>query len=87
MCRSTFTLLVSSSIKVRSISIPPSVLPDVSRSDHDSYNILGYDALMLNNTAEYRNRNYHKKTDTPDTLDYKKMTEVVIGVFGTILGL
>ncbi len=77
----------NSSIKVRSISVPKEILPDVSRSDHDCYNILGYKALMINNTSEYRNKNYHKKTDTPDTLMYDKMAEIVKGVFSTVVKL
>ena len=32
---------------------------------------------MLTDTAEFRNPNYHMPTDTPDTLDYEAMSEVV----------
>lgn len=77
----------NSSINVRVLSVPKSILSDIMRSDHLPYRLLGYDALMLSDTANYRNKRYHTKDDTPDTLDYEKMTEVVKGVYGTILGL
>lgn len=77
----------NSKIKVRSISIPEAVLPDISRSDHSCYWLNGFDGLMINNTSEYRTPHYHQKTDTPETLNYDKMTEVVKGVFGTIISL
>lgn len=82
-----FGLKQNSEIKVRSISIPEGLLPDISRSDHSSYWLNGFSGLMINNTSEYRSPHYHKKTDTPDTLDYDKMTEVVKGVYCTLLSL
>lgn len=77
----------NSHIKVRSISVPKEILPDTSRSDHDCYNLFGYKTLMIGNTANFRNKNYHKKTDTPDTLDYEKTKEVAKGVFCTLIRL
>ncbi|MBI2995102.1 MAG: M28 family peptidase [Candidatus Melainabacteria bacterium] len=76
-----------SSIDVRSISIPRIIIPDISRSDHDSYYAHGYKALMVTDTADFRNPNYHKSTDTPDTLSYEKMAEIVKGVYGTLISL
>jgi hypothetical protein len=35
---------------------------------------------MVTDSAFYRNPNYHEAGDLPDTLDYKRMTEVVIGL-------
>jgi hypothetical protein len=35
---------------------------------------------MITDTAFYRNRNYHKTTDTIDTLDFKRMKQVVQGL-------
>ena len=46
-------------------------------SDHRNYWEFGYNALMVNDTAFIRNPNYHKDTDTIDTLDFDKMSEVV----------
>jgi Zn-dependent M28 family amino/carboxypeptidase len=56
-------------------------------SDHRNYWKYGYDALMINDTAFLRNPNYHKTSDTIDTLDFKRMAEVVNGTYAVILGL
>ena len=40
---------------------------------------------MITDTAFYRNENYHKKTDVPETLDYDKMNQVVAGLYGVIV--
>jgi Zn-dependent M28 family amino/carboxypeptidase len=50
-------------------------------SDDSSYWKFGYRALMINDTAFVRNPNYHRSSDTIDTLDFKKMAEVVNSVF------
>ena len=42
---------------------------------------------MVTDTAFFRNPNYHRKTDTPDTLAFDKMAEVVKGVCWTILNM
>ena len=39
---------------------------------------------MLTDTNFLRNPNYHQAADTPDTLDYGRMTEVVLGVAGAM---
>ncbi len=53
---------------------------DLARSDHSSYWEAAYPAFMITDTANFRNPNYHEPTDTPDTLDYTRMAEVVIGL-------
>ncbi|WP_223787741.1 M28 family peptidase [Marinicella meishanensis] len=59
----------------------PSQLPGVDFSDHLNYWALDIPAIMVTDTAFYRNRNYHTAADTFDTLDYDKMAQVVLGVF------
>jgi hypothetical protein len=59
-------------------------LPGVSFSDHQSYWKFGYPAVMITDSAFYRNKNYHKPGDTADTLDYDRMAEVVKGLYWTI---
>jgi Zn-dependent M28 family amino/carboxypeptidase len=49
----------------------------VRRSDHVSFWDLGYPAVMLTDTAEFRNPHYHKRTDTLEKLDYRFMAELV----------
>lgn len=63
----------------------PSWITGVDFSDHRNYWIFGYDAIMLTDTAFYRNRNYHEMTDTMETLDFEKMRYVVSGLINTIL--
>lgn len=44
-------------------------LPDTRRSDHAAFWDLGYPAVMLTDTADFRNPHYHRPTDTIETLD------------------
>jgi len=76
----------ASPLGVEAISAPPS-LPGVSLSDHRNYWEAGYPAVMITDTAFYRNDNYHTASDTPDTLDYKKMAMVVQGLHAAVMGL
>lgn len=56
-------------------------------SDQRNYWKFGYDALMINDTAFIRNPNYHQKSDTIDTLDFDKMTEVVTSAYRAVVGM
>jgi hypothetical protein len=76
----------ASPLGVESISAPPS-LPGISLSDHRNYWEAGYPAVMITDTAFYRNDNYHGATDTPDTLDYERMARVVQGVRAAVTDL
>jgi len=40
--------------------------------------------LMITDTSFYRNSNYHKKTDTMETLDFNRMADVVNAVISAI---
>jgi len=66
-------------LPVESINAPR-LLPGVALSDHLNYWWAGYPAAMITDTAFYRNPNYHTAFDTPDTLDYERMAQVVEGV-------
>ena len=58
----------------------------VDFSDHINYWNAGYPAMMITDTAFYRNHNYHTLQDTtPDTLDYERMATVVQGVYAIVL--
>jgi hypothetical protein len=59
-------------------------LPGVDFSDHQNYWKYGYNAVMITNTAFYRNKNYHKPTDTMETLDLKRMALVIDEVYLTL---
>jgi len=65
----------------------PSIIPGVDFSDHRSFWKNGYRAIMITDTAFYRNPNYHAPGDTLDTLDFKKMTALVSGLHKTMSSL
>ncbi len=65
----------------------PGFMPGVDLSDHLNYWKAGYPAVMLTDTAFYRNPAYHTAEDTPDTLDYEQMARVVQGVYAAVLAL
>ncbi len=54
-----------------------SALPGVDFSDHLNYWNFDFKAVMITNTAFYRNKNYHKKSDLLETIDLKKMSLVI----------
>jgi Zn-dependent M28 family amino/carboxypeptidase len=62
-----------------SIQLPERVR-EIRLSDNSSFWDQGYPALMLTDTSFLRNPHYHLETDTPETLDYPRMTDVTIGV-------
>lgn len=52
------------------------LLPDLGRSDHLPFWNAKIPATMWTDTGNFRNPSYHRRTDTPDTLDYAFMAEV-----------
>ncbi len=62
----------------------PSIIPGMDFSDHRSFWKFGYDAFMVTDTAFYRNPNYHTAGDLPETLDFRRMSEVVLGLRAAI---
>jgi len=68
-----------SDLPIESLSTIP-IIPGIDFSDHRSFWKFGYNAVMVTDTAFYRNPNYHGPGDTPDTLDYTRMAEVVKGL-------
>ena len=63
--------VVSCAVPLRGYLIPQSRF-----SDHSSFWNRGYPALMLTDTAMFRNPNYHTSRDTHETLDFDFMTNV-----------
>jgi len=59
----------------------------ISTSDHQNYWRFGYDALMITNTAYFRNPHYHKRSDTMETLDIPKMMKVIDATALAIINL
>ncbi len=80
------SLVAQSLVPVESLTAM-SFIPGVSFSDHQSYWKFNYPAVMITDSAFYRNKNYHKPSDTVDTLDYDRMAEVIKGLYWTIIEL
>lgn len=57
------------------------LVPGVAWSDHLSFWRKGYPAIMVTDTAFYRNAAYHSADDTPEKLNYPAMANVVEGLF------
>jgi hypothetical protein len=66
-------------IPVESASLPGK-LQGVGWSDHWSFWQEGYPAVMITDTAPFRNPHYHRATDTAGTLNYKKLAAAVQGL-------
>lgn len=66
-------------LPVVSLTVPLSgfLLPSVRLSDHASFWDQGYKAVMITDTAFYRNPHYHRPSDTMETLDFSFMANVV----------
>jgi len=65
----------------------PAKLPGIDFSDHLNYWAFGFSALMITDTAFYRNKNYHEVTDTLETLDLERMSKVIETVYASLISL
>ncbi|HYC61904.1 MAG TPA: M20/M25/M40 family metallo-hydrolase [Thermoanaerobaculia bacterium] len=68
---------------VESASLPE-LIPGIGWSDQWSFWQFGWPAMMVTDTAPYRNPNYHEPGDVPSTLDYERMAQVVEGLAGVV---
>ncbi|MBX9685802.1 MAG: M20/M25/M40 family metallo-hydrolase [Candidatus Obscuribacterales bacterium] len=76
--------------KVRFPSIALAVAESVrgiDYSDHQSFWRAGYPAVMVTDTAFFRYPHYHEKTDTPDKIDFDRLTIVTSGIAAMIIKL
>lgn len=83
---------VSPQLPTVALSVPSrgETLPDVRRSDHAAFWDEGYSAVMLTDTANFRNPHYHQPTDTIDTLDLdflEGVIEIVMACIEDLAGL
>ena len=61
------------------------IIPNMTRSDHVSFWENEIPATMWTDTADFRNPNYHRRTDTPDTLDYDFLASVTKVLIASVL--
>jgi len=62
----------------------PELIPQIGWSDQWAFWHFGWPALMVTDTALFRNPNYHMPGDTPETLDYQSFARVVDGLAGVV---
>ncbi|NBB78068.1 MAG: M28 family peptidase [Verrucomicrobia bacterium] len=74
----------STDLRVYSIAAPAQI-PGIDFSDHRNYWEFDMDAVMVTDTAFYRNHNYHTADDTWDRLDYERMADVVRAVYSAVV--
>ncbi len=69
-------------LPVESLFVPFNgwVLPATRLSDHASFWDHGWPAVMVTDTAFFRNPHYHLPSDRPETLDFRFMAELVEGL-------
>lgn len=65
----------------------PRLLAGVDFSDHRSYLDEGYSAIMITDTAMFRNPYYHTAGDLPERLDFDRMAMVVDGTLAAVVAL
>lgn len=65
----------------------PLLVTGIDYSDQRSYWKYGYDAVMITDTAFYRNLAYHTPNDMAERLNYELMAKTVIQVFEAVKGL
>jgi aminopeptidase YwaD len=72
-------------LKTLSLVVPGrgEAMPHTRRSDHASFWDAGYPAVMLTDTANFRNPHYHRETDTLDTLDLEFLSKITATVTAT----
>jgi hypothetical protein len=65
----------------------PQFIPGVDWSDQWAYWRHGWPAVMVTDTAPFRDPSYHTLEDTLDKIDYPRLARVVIGIEGVIRDL
>ena len=68
-------------------AVLPEVIPQTGWSDQWSFWQFGWPALMVTDTALFRNPHYHQRSDTQEKLDYARMAAVVEGLAGVVRSL
>ena len=76
-------------LKTLSLVVPGQgeLFPDTRRSDHAAFWQYGYPAVMLTDTANFRNPHYHQPTDVIETLNLEFMDKVTRLLVATVESL
>jgi hypothetical protein len=62
----------------------PEDIPGIAWSDQWSFWRFGYEAVMVTDTALFRNPHYHERSDLPDTLDYDRLARTTEGLLAVV---
>ncbi len=65
----------------------PAFIPGIDYSDQQWFWAFGYPAVMVTDTSFMRYSHYHRPTDTPEKLDYRRMSQAVEALAKTIADL
>jgi hypothetical protein len=65
----------------------PASIPGVDWSDQRAFWALGIPAVMVTDSAPFRNPHYHEPTDTPETLDYDALARATLGLVEVTIDL
>jgi Zn-dependent M28 family amino/carboxypeptidase len=66
-------------------SIDDSISAWCRMSDHSSFWDLGFPAVMITDTGPFRNPNYHRSSDLPNTLNYRFLARTLLGLSRAVL--
>ncbi|KAI1712588.1 peptidase family m28 domain-containing protein [Ditylenchus destructor] len=59
------------------VTMTEMIAPDIGRSDHKSFWSEGYHAIMITDTADFRNKHYHQPSDRIETINFVKLNKLV----------
>lgn len=60
--------------------VAPGFLRGIDLSDHWAYQQFGFPAMMVTDTAPFRNPYYHQRDDLPENVDYAALARVTAGL-------
>ncbi|HYC56781.1 MAG TPA: M28 family peptidase [Candidatus Binatia bacterium] len=69
------------------VAVLPEEVPGVAWSDHRSFWDRGVPALMVTDTATFRDPHYHRSSDRPERLDHHRMALLTRGLEAALLGM
>jgi Zn-dependent M28 family amino/carboxypeptidase len=87
IAETTKTFREATTLKILSLPAPKGLDVLFMRSDHAPFWWEGYPALFFTDTADFRKKNYSKRGDTWDTLDYDRLAQVPVGLYHIILAI
>ncbi len=60
--------------------VAPGFLEGIDLSDHWAFHQFGFPAIMITDTAPFRNPYYHELNDLPENVDYQSLARITTGI-------